>query len=136
METYGKHGMLQSTVKNNFEIKKVILELASHVQLDKLPPFALNGIDWAKGYDNSGIDLKEKEKKSGRRSYLESDPKLVMKVRELRENRYKYREITDILFEMGWHTATGKKFNHSMIRRLYQQSDILVKRNSQKVGKI
>jgi len=134
MKTYGKHGMLESTVKNNFEIKRVILELASHVQLAKLPLFALKGIDWAKDYDNSGIDLKEKEKKSGRRSYLESDPKLVMKVRELRENRYKYREIADILFEMGWHTATGKKFTHSMLRRLYQQSDILVKRNSQKVG--
>jgi len=130
METYGHNGMIQSSVENSLKVQKALLEMGSHLQLAKLSPETLELYDWANQYKNNQIDLKGEEKNSGRRSYAEKDPKLVMKVRELREQKLTNSEISDKLFVMGWKTKTGRKFTCGMITRLYQQSNQLVKKTS------
>ena len=126
METYGHNGMIHNSVETSLKVQKALLEMASQLQLAKLSPETLELIDWANRYRNNQVSLKGEEKKSGRRSYLESDPKLVMTVSELREQKLTNREISDKLYTMGYTTKTGKKFNRGMITRLYQQSNILV----------
>ena len=130
METYGHNGMIQSSVETSLKLQKAVMEMASQLQLAKLSSETLELIDWANRYKNNQINLKGEEKNSGRRSYLESDPKLVMKVRELRGKKLKNREIADKLFVMGWKTKTGNKFNTGMISKLYQQSNLLVKKGA------
>jgi hypothetical protein len=130
METYGHNGMIQSSVETSLKLQKAVMEMASQLQLAKLSSETLELIDWANRYKKGQINLKGEVKNSGRRSYLESDPKLVMKVRELRSKKLKNREISDKLFLMGWKTKTGNKFNTGMISKLYQQSNLLVKKTS------
>ena len=81
MKTYGHNGMIQSSVETSLRVQKALLEMASQLQLAKLSSETLELIDWANRYKKGQINLKGEEKNSGRRSYLESDPKLVMKVR-------------------------------------------------------
>ena len=133
MKTYGHNGMLHNSVETSLKVQKAVLEmeaLLSSSQLAGLTPETLDFLDWNKRYKNNQVSLKGEEKKSGRRSYLESDPKLVMTVRKLREQKLTNSEISDKLFVMGWKTKTGKKFTCGMITRLYQQSNQLVKKGA------
>ena len=60
-----------------------------------------------------------------RKSYLEKDPELVKKVRQLRVGKHTNSEISKILYNLGYKTQTGKPFGRGMITRLYQQSELL-----------
>ena len=59
------------------------------------------------------------------KSYLEKDPELVKKVRQLRLGKHTNSEISKILYNLGYKTQTGKPFGRGMITRLYQQSELL-----------
>ena len=75
------------------------------------------------------VNLQGEGKISGRKSYLQKDPELVRRVRNLRGSGYKNREISDILFNMGYKTRNGNPFNTGQISKLYQQSELLPKKN-------
>ena len=77
------------------------------------------------------VNLQGKGKISGRKSYLQKDPDLVRRVRNLRGSGYKNREISDILFNMGYKTRNGTPFNTGQISKLYQQSELLPKKNEE-----
>ena len=91
-----------------------------------MTPETLDFLDWNKRYKNNQVTINGEEKKVGRRSYAEKDPKLVMTVRKLRERKFTNSEIVEELYKMGYTTKTGKKFGRGMITRLYQQSNQLV----------
>ena len=78
-----------------------------------------------KNQEQGIVNLKGTGKISGRKSYLEKDPELVKKVRQLRMRKYTNSEICKILFDLGYKTKTGKPFGRGMITRLYQQSELL-----------
>ncbi len=80
-----------------------------------------------KNQEKGVVNLKGKGKISGRKSYLETDPELVRRVRKLRMGKHTNSEISKILFDLGYKTKTGKPFNRGMITRLYQQSEMLPK---------
>ena len=132
METYSQYGMIRNNKATNLKVQKAVLEMASHIPLSLLSKEALELVDWANRFDNKD-DLKTvkgEKKVVGRPAYKDTDPKLVMKVRELRGKKLKNREIADKLFVMGWKTKTGNKFNTGMISKLYQQSNLLVKKGA------
>ena len=71
------------------------------------------------------LNLEGQGKISGRKSYLETDPELVRKVQKLRDSGYKIRQISDILFNMGYKNKKGNPFHTGQISKLYQQSELL-----------
>jgi len=71
------------------------------------------------------LNLEGQGKISGRKSYLETDPELVRKVQKLRDSGYKIRQISDILFNMGYKNKKGNPFYTGQISKLYQQSELL-----------
>lgn len=80
-----------------------------------------------KNQDKGVITVKGKGKIGGRKSYLETDPELVRRVRKLRMGKHTNSEISKILFDLGYKTKTGNPFGRGMITRLYQQSEFLPK---------
>ena len=78
-----------------------------------------------KNEENGILNLKGQGKISGRKSYLEKDPELVKRVRDLRDSGYKNQEISDILLSLGYKTKNGNPFNRGMITKLYKQSELL-----------
>ena len=78
-----------------------------------------------KNQEQGIVNLEGIGKISGRKSYLEKDPELVKKVRQLRLGKHTNSEISKILYNLGYKTQTGKPFGRGMITRLYQQSELL-----------
>ena len=78
------------------------------------------------------LNLKGQGKISGRKSYLEKDPELVKRVRDLRGAGYKNQEISDILLSLGYKTKNGNPFNRGMITKLYKQSELLPPEDEEK----
>ena len=78
------------------------------------------------------LTLKGQGKISGRKSYLQTDPELVRRVRNLRGSGYKNQEISNILFDLGYKTKNGNKFNRGMITKLWNQSKLLPKKDEGK----
>ena len=74
------------------------------------------------------LTLKGEGKISGRKSYLQTDPELVERVMNLRGSGYKNQEISNILFDLGYKTKNGNKFNRGMITKLWNQSKLLPKK--------
>jgi len=70
-------------------------------------------------------NFEDQGKVSGRKSYLETDPELVRKIQKLRDSGYKIRQISDILFNMGYKNKKGNPFHTGQISKLYQQSERL-----------
>ena len=77
------------------------------------------------------LTLKGVGKISGRKSYLQTDPELVRRVRNLRGSGYKNQEISNILFDLGYKTKNGNKFNRGMITKLWNQSKLLPKKEEE-----
>ena len=77
------------------------------------------------------LNLKGEGKISGRKSYLQTDPELVRRVRNLRVSGYKNQEISNILFDLGYKTKNGNKFNRGMITKLWNQSKLLPKKDEE-----
>ena len=127
LEIYGHYGCLKNSVKSSLKVKKAILELTSHVQLSKLSTETLELIDWANRFEKSHVTRAGTEKKTGRRSYFERAPKLISKVRELREQGLTFRKIAQKLFSLGWKTKSGKKFTGGFVCKLNKQADLLGK---------
>ena len=68
------------------------------------------------------VTLTGEGKISGRRSYLEKNPELVLRTRELRSKGYTHKEISKVLFDMGFVNSKGNEFAPTQISRIIKQS--------------
>ena len=127
--SYSHNGMIHNSLEASLNIQKAVLEMNS-LPKSEWSNDTLELVDWAERYKTDQVTIKGEVKNSGRRSYAEKDPKLVMTVRKLRERKLTNSEIVEKLYTMGYTTKTGKKFGRGMITRLYQQSNLLVKKGA------
>jgi hypothetical protein len=121
--------MIHNSLEDSLKVQKAILEMNS-LPKSEWSADTFEAIAWAERYKTDQVTIKGEVKNSGRRSYAEKDPKLVMTVRKLRKQKLTNSEIVEKLYTMGYTTKTGKKFGRGMITRLYQQSNQLVKKTS------
>ena len=69
------------------------------------------------------LTLTGEGKVGGRRSYLEMNPELVLRTKELRSKGYKHKEISKVLFDMGFVNGKGKEFAPTQISRIIKQAE-------------
>ena len=108
---------------NEIKGSKELFDTVKRYEKLRLP---LSRIRTKQNNEKKGIlNLEGQGKISGRKSYLETDPELVRKVQKLRDSGYKIRQISDILFNMGYKNKKGNPFHTGQISKLYQQSELL-----------
>ena len=69
------------------------------------------------------LTLTGEGKIGGRRSYLEKNPELVLRTRELRSKGYTHKEISKVLFDMGFVNSKGNEFAPTQITRIIKQAE-------------
>ena len=68
------------------------------------------------------VTLEGEGKLGGRKSYLETNPELVVRTKELRRKGYTHKEISKVLFDMGFVNGKGKELAPTQISRIIKQS--------------